>query len=511
MLDTHALIPSGFGQSKFSENDVRRWAFAIAFFAIGVQIVLVWSVNFPPLHDAPNHMARHFLESEYLFKGNTSPFYTIDYKILPNLGGDLVIPPLLAVFSPVVAFKVFLSLAVTLYWVGPALFIWQYGNYSAGSMAASLLLLPLNMSSAFFWGFLNYYTGVGLAFLVLVHFIATARRTRPAVLALLLHAALVTLLFFWHLAAVLIYGVVMAAYNAEILWDSWRSRTFKSGLMRAFVLSLPIVPSLFLYGIYAATKSTDANYWGTWLHKFTLPFVLFRTYSATADVVVGLLWLLACVAFFGLLWRGQQKLWLWIAIAAFAFLTLAVPVGWGSTFNADARLLPPLMVCILAAAGRCELYRFGQGACILLVALLIRYGSVYWAWSNLDVRLTQLDTAFQKIPAGSRVMTISGQAADVELEKERPENVFAAWLVPLRGAFVPGLYAYRDQQPLVLKRDDKIYARLNGNEIIVDEQLTRANYDFVWIFNPGHKSVSIPNNFKKIFEGDDVMVWRVPQ
>lgn len=502
-------MPGNFLSSAQTDGDIRRWTFVIAAFALAMQIVLIWSVNFPPLHDAPNHMARHWLEAQYLFGGETSPFYGVDYKILPNLGGDLVVPPLMALFSPVVAYKIFLSLAVSLYWLGPALFIWQYGNYSPASLAASLLLLPLNMSSGFLWGFLNYYTGVGLAFLVLVHFTATSRKEPPGFLDLALHTALVSLLFFWHLSAVVIYGVVMASQNAIRLWQGWSAGTFKASFTRAVLLSLPMLPSIVFYGAYATIRSPAANYWGTWWHKLTMPLYVFRTYSFTADAIVAVLWILAGLAFFGLVWRGQQKPWLWLAIFLFALLAVVIPLGWGSVFNADVRVLPPLLVCVLAVAARSRLRHFLLGAAILTVATAIRYGSVYAAWTALDTRLTEISAGFEKIPAGSRVMAVSGTLAGLTLAKELPENTFASWAVPLRGAFVTGLFAYRDQQPLVVKQSDKIYARLEGNEIVVDDAPTRADYDFVWLFNPHRKPVRISSGFKKIFETQDVTIWRV--
>jgi hypothetical protein len=75
-----------------------------------------------------------------------------------------------------------------------------------------------------------------------------------------------------------------------------------------------------------------------------MPLYVFRTYSFTADTIVAALWVLAGLAFFRLRWRGPQKPSLWLAIFLFGSLAVAIPLGWGSTFNADARVLPPLLV-----------------------------------------------------------------------------------------------------------------------------------------------------------------------
>lgn len=336
---------------------------AITLLSFCLQFWVVWSVNFPPLHDAANHMARHVIEKEYLFGSGTSEYYKIGYKILPNLGGDVVIPLLLVLFSPIVALKIFASAALIFYWLGPALFIWHHGRYNGASIAASVLLLPLNMAESFFWGFLNYFSGFGLAFLVLVHFEVLVREKRPIAVHVFIHALFVTTLFFWHLAALAIYAVVMACRVAVLLLYGllderqpvWRM------LARGVVLSIPMLPSLALYAIWSSTKTASENYWGTWEEKLSLPLHVFRTYSIAADGVVCVLWALAVLAFFGLRWRGNLKSWLWLPAIAFAILTLAVPIQWGSTYHGDARFPPVMLVCLLAIASGLDVRRFRLG------------------------------------------------------------------------------------------------------------------------------------------------------
>ncbi len=108
----------------------RRLAYmAVVALGLALPLLLVWSVRYPPQVDAPNHVARHYLESLYLRGEPLPPGYEIAYRILPNLAADLVLPPLMVVFDPVAAWKIFLSLALMLYWAGPAVFILQEGGY----------------------------------------------------------------------------------------------------------------------------------------------------------------------------------------------------------------------------------------------------------------------------------------------------------------------------------------------------------------------------------------------
>src|SRR5262245_18064382 len=89
-------------------------------FLIGLAWLLqawaIWSCTYPPLIDLPNHMARHYLEATKWSGGEIGPFYDVEYRLVPNLGGDLLVPFLILLLGPYLACKVFLTIAVFLYW-----------------------------------------------------------------------------------------------------------------------------------------------------------------------------------------------------------------------------------------------------------------------------------------------------------------------------------------------------------------------------------------------------------
>jgi len=491
------------------EKLIRRGCFILVGLAFALQLAVIWSVTFPPQHDTPGHMARHFLQALHLFGGELPPFYEVSYRLLPNLGGDLVLPPLMAALDPVLAAKIFLSLAVVLYWVGPALFIWQYGGYKLSGLVPSLLLLPLTFSSAFFWGFLNFYTSVGVAFLALFHFGIIAARPQPRVLDLALHALLVTLLFFWHLAGFAIYGIVMASQVATRAWQKYRSGApLWQCIWPQFLLGLPALPAIALFALYNTGKTDQTDYWAPLWHKLLLPLYLFRTYHVAADLAVAVLWLGAClVLLFGRQSLKRQEPWLWVSMAGILALTLVVPTEWGSVYNADARFMPALLVCVVCLGARLQQRRLLLAGGLLAAGILVRYGSVHIEWTRLGQRLERIAAAFELIPVGSRIMPFSG---GYTLTKSYPESLFISWAIPLRSAYVPTVFAYEDQQPLKLKLQLPIHASLKGEEIVVDSEAARADYDFIWIFNPKRLPVRISPEFTKVFSEEHVTVWRAP-
>lgn len=90
------------------------------------------------------------------------------------------------------------------------------------------------------------------------------------------------------------------------------------------------------------------------------------------------------------------------------------------------------------------------------------------------------------LPQGSRIMPVVGPNAGYGVRRDWPLSEFAAWTVPLIGAFDPRLCAFPDQQPLSIHRADRIYAHFDGRKIIVDDDPTRELFDVVYLYNPMH-------------------------
>ena len=324
---------------------MRRWGLGMVVAAFVVQWTVIWSVHFPGQYDALNHLARHYLESQYLCGNPLPPYYEIHYRILPNLGGDMTIPFLMRVWQPLTALKVFLSFAIVLYWLGPAVFILQQGRGRASAFLASLLLLPLNFSPTFLCGFLNYYSGLGLAFLVLAHFIHLNRKPRPGVVELAAHSFLVVLLFFWHLAALVVYGVLAGCYFLSDVASRRQDWKWNGFLWRLAAFGLPMLPALVLLALYMTTgqsqRASENTFFQEWAERgvvnvlsrkaFGLVLWLFRSYDTAADLIVMGLWGGEFLAFFGSRPFRRPLSWLHLGILALAAAYLIIPCHWRTT------------------------------------------------------------------------------------------------------------------------------------------------------------------------------------
>ena len=90
----------------------------------GVTVLLclpVATIEYPPLVDYPNHLARCFILHNYEI-----PRYFAEYvrvlQPIPNLAMDLIVPPLLGVLSTSLAGRIFLMLEIVLFVIGILLF-----------------------------------------------------------------------------------------------------------------------------------------------------------------------------------------------------------------------------------------------------------------------------------------------------------------------------------------------------------------------------------------------------
>jgi hypothetical protein len=493
-------------------RSVWPWATLVLALGLALPTYAIWSRPFAPLVDLPNHMARHLLEARALAGHELPAGYALELRPVPNLGGDLIVPALMLVFEPITACKVFLTLAVMLYWLGPAVFLWRHHGGATSALCAALLLLPFSFSSHFFWGFLNYYSGMGLAFLALAHFDRLARAPRLALAPLLLHALVVLLLFFWHLAPWVVYCVIMECYLLVLSWDRYRAEgDFGAALARGLGLMLPLLPALVFFAIYFRSNAgvnPQASYdWGGAWRKVVFVANLFRAASWQVDLVVVLLWLSALATWFG---ADVMKVWRWqrlhLAIAALMSLYLLLGAQMGTTADNDSRVLPALLVCAVSLVGVLPMRRVALGFVLLGVCLVFRYGSVIHLWDTYSRRLEVHEEALARLEPGDRVLPI---VLVPDQSPRYPEQHFVCWSVPLRETFVPTLFAHRDQQPLRITVD-RPRTHFEGPEgVVLDGIVVSKFYDVVWVDNRTSVPVRVPERFEAIYQRGSLTLWRV--
>jgi len=462
--------------------------------AAQVGIAVVWAAilallaahNTPPIIDWPNHMARHYLEYLWLAGKALPPYYEVHYHLMPNLGSDLVVPGLLLAFDTTTASKIFLVLAVFAYWAGPTAYILQYANGRPSAWAVCTLILPWLMAGTFFWGFMNFYSGVGLAFLAAANHIRMAQLERVPGWQFLPHAALLVLLYLWHLTSFGIYLVLAGSFMLDGFIKA-RTSTRLTALHANVPFILATLPAISLMIWVALQPKLNAlsggAVWSTPLRKLVLLFGYFGAYNLWVDIPLIAAWGVALLMLFRLETPRAFALdYAGIAALAFAGLYLVIPVDVGTTSGADIRMLPPLFLTAVALLANLTLARSARAGIALVVVLaLTRYGVIHTAWSGMSADANAVQQHFAHAPPRSKVLVLTLNRAS----KTNFQSHVIAWAVPAGGAYVSSLFSYAGQQPLTLHRQpgEASVAAADG-KLTFDAAAVEAGFDYVWLFNP---------------------------
>jgi hypothetical protein len=374
---------------------------------------------------------------------------------------------------------------------------------------AALLLLPFVLVNSFFWGFLNYYSGVGLAFLAAAHLYHLGRQGRMGVAGLLIQTGFAVLLFFWHLGAVFIYGVLAGCLILRRLWALRRAgHRWTSCLAGAAVFGLPMLPVVALYLLYSMEAAGASVFvWARPDIKLEMVYLtLFEGYGTAADVVVWALHAAALLAIFGRSLRTPRAGGAALAAGAFLVVYVLMPWQWRATGGVDSRLLPALLVCTLAWLGTLPARWSGVAAALLVASIALRSAGVWHAWQPLDDRLREAARSFEQLEPQARVLPA---ILTPGVTKEEPEEHFICLAVIDRHAYVPVLFAVPDQQPLRLTGTTRRVGSFGNGVFAIANESDAAGYDYLWVFNPHGAELRLPPGWERTFSGERVSVWRI--
>jgi hypothetical protein len=483
--------------------------------AIGISahLALLWAWPYPPILDWPNHMARHYLEARALGGTSLPSGYEVSYSLIPNLGADLIVPVLLQMFPLTVASRLFLTFNVLVCWLGFALFVGRQGARSGNAYGTSLLVLPWLLTGTFFSGFLNYTSGLGLAFLAFCNYLRLFEKDRAPPIQLVLHGALVALLYVWHLAALGIYVILHAShflmqmikYGPLIVNHREVRRKTLSGL----AVLLPAGALIVTQKLTAAPTALEGGIvWRSAAEKVTTALAFMLSYNVAADVVVTALWVAALVTMVRIeALRRLQLDWLHIATFIFFFLYIFLPLNLGTTWAVDTRVLVPLLICCIALVARMPPRRVVAGATLALIATLVRIAAISVSWGSFVEVNAQHLNFIRQLPVGARILVV--QFPDVSRFKNDAHVI--AWAVPERQAMVSSLFALAGQQPLRVSVNTMgpfAHATLEGMEIDV-ERVRAASFDYVWCFNPRGKVVAVPAEWSRVYSSPSITIWKI--
>jgi hypothetical protein len=389
---------------------MRFWLVALC----AMLLVPLFLCDVPPLGDYANHLARVWVLSRISREAGLGEsglgdpvlagMFATHWAVIPNLGLDLVMPPLVRWIGVYPAGKVAIAAGVLLPVLGCVAYQRALGGRSWG-LGAGILAY----SGSLLLGFLNFQISIGLALLLAsLWLLWRERRPWPTVAMAMIGAVA---LFACHLMGLVFFGLLIWATELARLVPfrlgpprpraSWLREAVCRGAVLALVFALPA-------GLYAVSNLADLGgdgaWWGPWgkLRQLRTPFI---AYNGWLDTLAG-------VATYGipllavLLRRGRfppPAAW---AVALLVLVYLPAPYAWKGTFQLDTRLTVMLAFMMFAGfvparRGRVERICVSTAVGGLLLARMAILGL---GWHAQAAVLADLRQAMAPLRPGETVM-----------------------------------------------------------------------------------------------------------
>ena len=417
------------------------WAIFAALLAVAALPVLL--APLPPLFDYPNHLARMYLLIHLPEQAALSRYYELRWAALPNLGMDLLVPPLARLMPLGWAGRAVILIALGLLAGGSALLHRAAtGRWSVWPLFAFLFLY----SRVLLWGFLNYLLGVGLALLALAAWIGLERRSLT--LRLVVSTGFAIALFFCHLMAWAIYGILVAGCELGGARGA-AGGSARRVLTRLALAALPFLPGLLILLAGGEGGGVSGIHYGRFVRKLDLTFSVFDNYHRGIDVACFVL--LALLAIYAYARRHLvlvPALRLPLLLLALAFVL--APTQLMTASAVDHRM--PLAIAVLLASAttapalrRRTVIATGTAGIALF---LFRMGLVTAQWQQAQPGYARELAILAQVPEGGRLAV--AYPAGAIASDPAPTTHLPTMAVIERQAFVPTLFAYRGQQPVRL-------------------------------------------------------------
>jgi hypothetical protein len=373
----------------------RWWAVALVCF---IAIVPLLIVDFPPLTDLYGHLGRYAVQTELAQRPALQPFFSYDWQLIGNLGGDIVVE----VLHPVLGLEGSVRAAVILAQLLGAFALLLLSKEVHGRLTPfAVAAVPMLYGYPFNYGFLNYVLSMALAMLAYVVWLRLQRQERNIAARLWLGAAgaaiWVAHTYGWAFLGLLTGSTMLAQMFAG------REKPVRAVVRivgACWPLLLPIIPMV----IWRAESSGAAMSGWALLYKWVFLLSPLRTKWEIFDIASAVLVLLVIVwALFSRTVRYDRGLAITALFCLAFFIVLPVKV-FGSAF-ADMRLLPYGMAIGLVAIGPVQARsRVLAAASVLALAFFgVRMAATGAAYIYQARTIEAALPAVAQMPKGARV------------------------------------------------------------------------------------------------------------
>jgi hypothetical protein len=299
-----------------------------------------------PLADIGGHLGRYAIQLDGGRDPQLAQWYSFNWRLLPNLGADLLVEVLGPLMGLEPAVRAIVMLAVFLQALGMlATSRALYGRVTPFAIFA----LPFVYAHSTLYGFLNYTLALGLLWCSLALWIALSERgairRRWAAFALIATVMWTCHLVGWALLCI-------AAGAQEFMRQHERKRALIPAALACVVpLSCLLVPWVIkLLTFQPATGSGKTTGWFRMAHKFGELFQVFRDQWYRFDLI-SLVIIIALIVWSWFTGWTRVNRGLLLAALITAICVTLVPDRLLGSYFADQRLIEPALLFALLAVG----------------------------------------------------------------------------------------------------------------------------------------------------------------
>jgi hypothetical protein len=498
--------------------EARHWPILLA---LMMAVPLVWP-SIPPLTDLPGHIGRFKVQLDLASSPALQSFYGFEWKLIGNLGLDLLIIPMRALFGLERGVKLIVLLIPLLTAIG---MLWTAYEAHGRIAPTAWFALPLALGHPFTFGFANYTLSMALALNAFALWLRLGRMERLRLRALLFIpiglVVWITHSFGWGVLGLL-------AFAAEAVRQKDRGAGWLNSGVGAGMQCLSLFPPALLMLLWRADGvaggTGDWFNWGIKLHWMAMAL---RDRWMWFDV--GSVALLIGI----IIWAIRSKMLVFSReLAAGALLLLAVyillpRILLGSAY-ADMRMAPFLIaVALIAIVPRGDsgpkLVRAIALSALLFVGVRVAATSVSFA--QYHQRHSSALEALSFIPKGARVVAFVGASCSLKWATDRLDHIPALAIVR-REAFSNDQWALAGAQLLTIKKSDAPGFVEDPSQFVTDNackrpdwrslnralaEVPRGSFDYIWLLNPPKYDAANAANMRKIWESGNDTLYAVNQ
>ena len=491
----------------------------IALLVLITMVPLLWP-DIPPLTDLPGHMGRYKVQLDIGHSPFLAHYYAFHWALIGNLGVDLLVIPLSAVFGLELAVKLIVMTIPALTVLG---FLWVAREVHGQVPPTALFALPFAYGHPFQFGFVNSSLSMAFAFLAFALWLRLARlgklRLRAALFIPISMLIWVTHTFGWGTLGLM-------AYSAEAVRQHDKGRPWYESLVRAGIHCLSLGPPIFLMLAWRSGHvggvTTD---WFNWDAKFKWVIMALRDrwkeYDGASLALVGLV-LVEAIRHRGLEYSRNLAASALVLLLIFILLPRIV---FGSAY-ADMRLVPYIFAVAVIAV------RYKPGvqskhlkavAAAAVAFFLVRTAGTtvsFWLYDrDYDRELAALD----HVPRGARLVSFVGDECQLGWRMTRLHHLPAMAIVR-REAFSNEQWAMAGAQLLRIRYKEAGYFRHDPSEIVTLRRCPREVYlpirtalrffprqafDYVWLIRPPAYDPRLAEGLRPIWRSGTSILYKV--